>query len=65
MAKKNNDLVCTRITSTSKRQLEMVKAIYAQQTPINHLSKSDYAALETLITQELQRLITSADGAQK
>jgi len=65
MAKNNNELVCTRITSTSKRQLEMVKAIYAQKIPLTHLSKSDYAALENLITQELQRLTTSADGAQK
>lgn len=55
MAKKNNDLVCTRITAATKGQLEFIKSIYGLDAKTKQYSKSDYAALEQLIVTEYSR----------
>lgn len=55
MARKNNDLVCTRITTATKGQLEYIKSVYGLDSNTKHYSKSDYAALEHLIATEYSR----------
>ena len=55
MAKKNNDLVCTRITAATKGQLEYIKSVYGLDSNTKQYSKADYAALEQLIATEYSR----------
>ena len=55
MAKKNNDLICTRITAAAKGQLEYIKSVYGLGLNTKQYSKSDYAALEQLIAVEYSR----------
>jgi hypothetical protein len=55
MAKKNSNLVCTRITATTKSELEFIKSTYGLDPRTKQYSKSDYAALGQLVTTEYNR----------
>ena len=55
MARKNNDLICTRITTDAKGKLEYIKSVYGLESNTKQYSKSDYAALEQLIAIEYSR----------
>jgi hypothetical protein len=57
MAKKHNDLVCTRITAAAKGQLEFIKSTYGLDSNTKQYSKSDYAALGQLIATEYNRCL--------
>ena len=55
MPKPNNDLVSTKITRSTKQQLQFVKAQYLfEKSP---LAISDYNALAHLVQQEYDRVV--------